>query len=904
MHNSACSHRLFWAKSEGSNGRTHPLLCHMIDTASVVEAMWASAINRTMKTRCGSLFNTGDGKTSRIVSFLAGLHDIGKASPAFQCKHEAIRQQLVASGLTFPAIAKPVGHGTLTAVLVPQLIDHHSDQHAIESVAHMLGAHHGHFPRSQDIRNARHCIGGKSWSDARAQLFAEYSALYCLEGLTVTADALSNEILVTLAGLVSVADWIASSEEHFEHVDSIDCRMKYQASSRKRAEEVLGDLFWAGGTTSAEALSFRDLFPHIARLRPLQKHAVEIAGTTHGPTVVVIEAPMGEGKTEAAMYLAARQAQQSDGGFYFALPSQATTDQMFSRVSEFLTRHIESKAINLALLHGHASLSAEFRVLIERGRALLSPSDIYNDGEQQDADIVAGEWFTYRKRGLLSPFGVGTIDQALLSILQTRHFFVRLFGLSQKTVIIDEVHAYDAYMSTLLERLLEWLGAMGCSVVLLSATLPTSRRKALLHAYGRGLGADQATLPQCSYPRISWLSESGSDANHVPASASASRMLGIEWMAGQVGRENAGSESLCHRLMHLLAEGGCAAVVCNTVARAQDVYSSLRRVFPGTCEDDGPEVDLLHSRFLHKDRRVRQDRALRRFGKDDSSRPRRAILVSTQIIEQSLDLDFDVIVSDLAPVDLLLQRSGRMHRHERHRPPRLKLPVMLIRSPDRILDGGVPEFPRADRHVYDAHILLRTYLALHGRTQLRIPEDVEDLVEHVYANLGPDSELSTSVQDYWIATRGGLESAVYEESDQAERRGIRQPHFAGPLYRLSEDSRQEDDSTLHVEFQALTRLAPPNVQVIALPSEIAAEHVERSLDATEVRFLLDHALNVSNRQLVSKLLSIGERPASWRRSPLLRNSRLVRLDQDNTGLDGEMRFDATLGLVHIRKEQQ
>jgi CRISPR-associated endonuclease/helicase Cas3 len=168
--------------------------------------------------------------------------------------------------------------------------------------------------------------------------------------------------------------------------------------------------------------------------------------------------------------------------------------------------------VNLQLLHGHAALSAELQLLRDNAAALFQPSSIHDeDDHPHDATVVAAEWFTARKRGLLAPFGVGTVDQALLAVLKTRHGFVRLFGLGHKTVVVDEVHAYDTYMTTLLERLLHWLATLGASVVLLSATLPRGRLAALLDAFAAGRADTNSTAasgPAILYPRISWVDDS------------------------------------------------------------------------------------------------------------------------------------------------------------------------------------------------------------------------------------------------------------------------------------------------------------------------------------------------------------------------------------------------------------
>ena len=217
----------------------------------------------------------------------------------------------------------------------------------------------------------------------------------------------------------------------------------------------------------------------------------------------------------------------------------------------------------------------------------------------------AGEWFTYRKRGLLAPFGVGTVDQALLSVLQVKHGFVRLFGLAGKTVVVDEVHAYDAYMTTLLERLLEWLAALNSPVVLLSATLPIVKRQALVNAYLNGLGRPpEAELPNEAYPRMTWTGAGGVRVRTGETAPATRRRLGLRWLPF-------GVEGLPAHLLDQLRDGGCAAVICNTVNRAQEVYASLRDSYAVLPEQERPDLDLFHVRFLFKDRQEREERCVR-----------------------------------------------------------------------------------------------------------------------------------------------------------------------------------------------------------------------------------------------------------------------------------------------------
>ncbi len=628
---------------------------------------------------------------------------------------------------------------------------------------------------------------------------------------------------------------------------------------------------------------------------------------------------MGEGKTEAALYLADRWgAMQGQRGCYFALPTQATSDQMYGRVLEFLRGRYPADLVNLQLLHGHASLSALFQELLrsgERQRAMatgLEPKGVEGEGGYDGAvaGVVAAEWFTYRKRGLLAPFGVGTVDQALLAALQTRHVFVRLFGLAHKTVILDEIHAYDAYMTALLERLLEWLGALGSSVVLLSATLPDQRRLSLVDAYARGAGypVDCGTMA-AKYPRITWVSRSGSGARRVEVSPRSTRRLDLEWVDGALPVDGE-TFALAGRLKAALKDrGGCVAVICNTVARAQQLYLALKPYFPETADDGQPVLDLLHSRYLYEDRQRREKRTLIRFGKPDGEvemedgtvrrvrRPDRAVLVSTQIIEQSLDLDFDLMVTDMAPVDLLLQRSGRLHRHRREGRPGPQRPTLWICRPAE--EDGVPVFDPGFAKVYDEHVLLRTWLELRDRTELLVPEDVEPLIEGVYGERSCPTAIPDPLARYWSRTRDGLTDRMAKHESKARFLRILPPTY--PVEEMLEDFNrelEEDNPEVSPSLQALTRLSEPTVSIVCLmPGELSELDDGTKPDRGTAIRLLRRSVSISHRSVVPLLLKEVV-PAGWNKEALLRHHRLVMLRPDRVKEVGDysLCLDEELGV--------
>jgi CRISPR-associated endonuclease/helicase Cas3 len=511
---------------------------------------------------------------------------------------------------------------------------------------------------------------------------------------------------------------------------------------------------------------------------------------------------------------------------------------------------------------------------------------------------------------VLAGLGVGTVDQTLLAALQTRHVFVRHFGLAHKTVIIDEVHAYDAYMVVLLERLLEWLGALGASVVMLSATLPKSRREKLIDAYRRGLGSDNPICNGAAYPRVSWLDGAGSCVRHIETSPASRKTILMEWVGAQTAA--AAPFELGVRLQTILKDGGCAAVICNTVSRAQEMYLALKPYFSVA---DG-ELDLFHARYLFEDRDIREQRALGRFGKDRKNRPHRAVLVATQVIEQSLDLDFDLMVTEVAPIDLLLQRAGRLHRHERPpecpRPRRLETPQLWLLRP--AISGDVPLFGSANEGVYDSHILLRSWLELrrieHEHDfRVAIPDSVEELIENVYdESRAYPAELEAALKKRWKRTRERQRRELESDHREADDRCIKRPSFLGPMWRISRDELEEDDPTFHKVHQALTRLSGINVPVVCLYQGKQGPALDRNgtepVDVNAVpgvnlaRRLLARSVAITREDVALLLLNVTP-PPGWRRSALLRHHRLLLIDGEQGATIGKfrLRLDAEIGVV-------
>ncbi|SFP52428.1 CRISPR-associated endonuclease/helicase Cas3 [Amycolatopsis arida] len=763
-----------WAKSVRSEQGevTHwlPLSQHMEDSAAVARRLVEEWVPRQVVERIGRDLPGGARNVPVLASWLAGIHDVGKLSPAF-----AVQVPLLADRMRrFDLIADPrfqherdrrqvthslVGHlavrNWLTELGLPR-------RGIATQLASIVGSHHGVAPERDQLAKVRefsHLAGTGAWETARSDALAHVTGL--IGGPNVLGrfrDAtITPPSLVLLSGIVIVADWIASNADLFElepiTTAELPPRPPEATRTRQRLEWAWRELDlppkWAPAPLGADLdAEFRARFPRISRPHPVQVAAVKSARNQHEPGILVIEAPMGVGKTEAALVAAEVLAQISGaGGCFVALPTRATSDAMFGRVAEWLRalRQIHSGApIDVTLAHGKASLNDNYQGLV-RARWLASIGDhVKND---HDDSIVVHQWLRGNKKGSLASFVVGTIDQVLLAGLKSRHLMLRHLALAGKVVVIDEVHAYDVYMSQYLHRVLHWLGAYRVPVVLLSATLPAARRADLLRAYSTGRG-EQVSEPRggITYPAIS---SSADPTPHAVPDDTPPKPVGVDRLPDDL-------DSLVAYLKHHLADGGCAVVVRNTVRRVQETADRLAEEF------GSEKTTVNHSRFLACDRARLDAELVRRFGPPgpDNDRKGPHIVVASQVVEQSLDVDFDLMVTDLAPIDLVLQRLGRLHRHPRDRPTPLRQPRCAIVGVEDWHAEPIRAIPRS-RRVYSEHPLLRAAALLAGRSTITLPDDIAPLVQRAYGGdpLGPPS---------WQPAL--LAAARLAEADAARRR--------------------------------------------------------------------------------------------------------------------------------------
>lgn len=715
-----------WAKADPLTNASVPLIRHMTDTLEVAKHLWDHYLAASVKLTIRQAMGADDHEARTLTCWLASIHDIGKASPAFAALTPPTMSHLLARmedhGLEVPRTSEKVGHATVSQTLLQNWLvtSHDARTRVAGSYACIIGGHHGTNPTHADLLHARrhpHLVGRDAWGAVQTELLdtlaAESGADAYLHKWSKASLPVSAQVLVS--AVVIMADWLASNPDYFPYQDSSPSVERVQ-----RAADLLGlPLPWTPDRIAEPtAAHLHTRFPRLRGkpARPLQERAAAAARDASQAPLLILEAPMGNGKTEAALTAAEELAARfGQGGVFVGLPTMATSNPMFERVLDWLQHALGSEDASVALSHGKAALNDTYTNLSrQRWSGIL-----YGDEAHQGQPIV-NAWLRGRKKAGLASFVVGTIDQSLFAGLKAKHVSLRHLGLAGKVVIIDEVHAADDYMRTYLTRVLTWLGAYGCPVVLLSATLPPQQRDEFIRAYAAG----------CDDPRAAELTTEHSDlVARVTSYDGELHTWPVD--SGTAGLDVGASrlddsvESLVDTVRAALSHGGCLGVICNTVGRAQEAYAALQDEFDS-------DVVLVHSRFIAPDRAQREATLVSLLGPGDEQRPERLVVVGTQVLEQSLDIDFDALITDLAPIDLVLQRLGRVHRHHRaSRPAPVAVPHVWLRG---VTDWGAvpPTAIRGSQGIYGRKRLLAAAAVLEHREQITLPGDIPALVRTAY----------------------------------------------------------------------------------------------------------------------------------------------------------------------------
>jgi CRISPR-associated endonuclease/helicase Cas3 len=832
-----------WAKKSKTDFLYLPVLMHLLDTEAAILILYNNTISENLKTM---LEEETSGSTVSVLRFIALCHDLGKISPSFQRKksnNKALDEFLAsASGdldIFYGSDGGKCPHNLISQQIVEKM-------GVNTSVSCILGGHHGTFGSSCELKSYSDACGfNPPWCDVQKAFF-DY-AVQC-SGFDII-NVLSKKAQVLLTGLLITADWLSSNEEIFPLLPADEQVIFDETFLNRRnefAENKITDIFklpnveWQSGIRER---IYNERFGFSAN--EFQKAVTESAASILSPGIMIIEAPMGCGKTEAALAAAEIFAENTGAsGIYFALPTQATSDGIFSRILEWVKRL--GGMHNIVLAHGKAIFNMEFMSL---------PTSDSFDGEDNGA--FAESWFNGRKKSLLANFGVGTIDTILKAAQRSKHVVLAHLGLAQKIVIIDECHAYDAYMSEYLNRLLYFLGVYKVPVIILSATLPYKKRSELISAYTR----QKAALQNLNYPLITY-----SDGDNVIEHTDI-KMCGKK----EIAVLKSDNFDLSAFLTDKLSGGGSAAIIMNTVKCAQKTAEILREKF-------GDDVMLIHSRFLPEDRAKKEAYLKSMIGKSGKFKPTdRFIVVGTQVIEQSLDIDFDLMITQIAPMDLFLQRIGRLHRHNRLRPEKLLKPMcVVLESEDDFKSSEI---------IYGEYLLLKTQSLLSD--YITLPDDISVLVNKVYSEEAEEfSESYNGFQDKIVEKQRKAKAFLLQE--------IKESKYNPDLKDFSYNSQTDTEAGVRDGNSGLEVIMVKASELTGIPDNDRAKNIAKKL--------MRLPIGLSTPKILSELERRSIQHSQWLKSPWLCGMVFMTLDENNeTEIEGyRIKYSKEEGLIYER----
>ncbi|PWM52022.1 MAG: CRISPR-associated helicase/endonuclease Cas3 [Bacillota bacterium] len=708
--------KLLAGKSDPEGGGLWlPLWMHARDTAEILRLLVQNWLPEAVRRSIG----LQEDILVRTACFLGAVHDIGKATAAFQSnilQHIPDARQRLTASFDLPERSPDSGktpHARASEAILLEL-------GCPPGLASIAGAHHGKPQENglnsyiaEQLEDYPRNYWGKGQQDRwRAVWQAMYQAALAWSGFDTAGElpTLTMAAQLLLTGLTTMADWIASNTRYFPliPVDELGEEAAYPQRVYQAWHKLNLTFPWEGQYPSMDDGAFRQRFGFLPNA--LQRAVLDVTANMQTPGILILEAQMGIGKTEAALAAAEIFAARFHaGGLFFGLPTQATANGIFDRLQAWAQTQSQEVAHSIRLAHGMAELNEDYRQLF--------CGSAETEEDNPEGGILVHRWFQGSRQALLADFVIGTVDQLLLAALKQKHLMLRHLGLAGKVVVVDECHAYDTYMNHYLKRALTWLGSYRVPVILLSATLPARRRAELVEAY---LGAPQAEAPwktSRSYPLLTW-TEGGRVCQQTVPLPPEQRHVQLHTVP---------EEQLSGLLKKIMGQGGCAGIIVNTVKKAQELAAKLRAAMPDFT------VFLFHAQFLMPDRAEKEQLLRTRLGKRAAPAQRdRLIVVGTQVLEQSLDIDFDFLVTELCPMDLLLQRIGRLHRH-----PRDDRPPALQRAACAVLDTAEGDFDPGSKAVYGEWLLWRTRKLLPQTVAL--PGDIPKLVQAAYGWENDDS---------------------------------------------------------------------------------------------------------------------------------------------------------------------
>lgn len=715
--------------------------------------------------------------------FITGIHDVGKFGPMFSLKNENLCPvndwvEIHKKRKNYTEYKEEFKHAAISQWYI-------LEKHKTKTIAEIIGGHHGKFTPNESIKNAAHEKRGNNiininYAHYKMQVLQKCAELeqYLIDTthLKPNKQDVPKKEKAFWAGYTTIADWIGSNQSVFNR-QLFDTNPTFETLITK-AEELIKKYEF----TLPEPIEqkFHKLFKFEENSRPNEIQKITTQTITE-PGIYILEAPMGSGKTEAALHTAHLCLQNKNNkqtGIYFALPTQATANAMLPRIQNWCENGFSEK-IKTKIIHANANLHQ---------KELL-----------ENLEKDAQNWMKANKRAILAPIAIGTVDQIILSIMRVKHFAVRQYALSNKIIIIDEVHSYDTYTANLLKETIHTLKNLNCIIIILSATLTQKAVEQILDIKNK-LPKTKKTTAQITYVK-----NTETNINCIPIDYKVEeKKYQIEFDI--IDDTIKPTKQFVDKIIQKLENGEKILWIRNTILAAQKTYIEVKTRIKET-NKQRLNIGLLHSRFKYNDRKTKEEYWIKAFGKHRTNNMGE-LIIGTQILEQSIDIDADTLITDLCPIDMLLQRIGRCWRHNQHRP--INKPTVIIQTPEKIEGKETNRWGR----IYSKYTLHRTLETIKNLKEIKIPEQISNLIENTYE----EKNETNKIYIQWKNTDIEIKNKQELKAENAKS------DTAGPVHDDPDDTYFEtNEDSEEVDQKPQTRIGQKTINLIIIDETIQEE---------------------------------------------------------------------------------
>lgn len=891
-----------WGKLSAGGGGTHPAIYHAIDVGHIAEAILSESASSRWHNALAYALNA-DKTLQRLLPWVVSLHDIGKFSAAFQKQiggpyEEMKRQGLGASGNGL------LNHSQIGQIVIGDLLDGQVPSTWVEILRETIGGHHGRFQNidRRTRRQFRVIQEAPAWDDLRQAVVDVLTSLFLKGEIEWPDPSNISAAIYVLTGFVNFCDWMGSDENYFPPFSHIN-REEYIQHSKKQAHRKLKDEGYFFNTTASKApVTFRELFPDVKTPTWLQR-AIDDIPTQYlsGPSLTIIEAPPGEGRTDAALALARRYAVElGHDEVYYALPTMALANQMTERLQQHLKGCL---GIDLPIRTVHSRLyesepycvqkqtpENRFNIELQISNAEPQPQQCQTTitPKQNRTDRAAYSRIMAQRMAFIAPFSVGTIDQLEMIALNTRFGAIRAIGLAGKTIILDGVDTYDIYMNTVVEHVLRWLAAIGCKVIMLATVLSRKQRTAFLDAFGvNDLDWEQAK----DYPLLLTGSSQGVYRATGPAN---SQRRAFDVQPLHFAETETGAKDVARWLNSFAEEGMVVYWAANTISRAQEIFAHVCQIA------DGIEAVLLHGQLPDEVQRTAEQRIA-----EGSNRKRSAgaIIVSTQ----SLPLRVDLFAADLVPINILLSRLEGLDFSNRFLSGEGVNPIVHINA----LEDGRGELIINRSHYLGEYPLRRTWQFLREMSTITLPDDARHLVEAICCDDPPAGNKALRMawdemrfQEQYLRDKAILNLIPAPDPGEPFTWGLRHTSNDDLERGWGSMGTRHNDSLVNVI--PLIKLLNGKAQLYPLDETV---DLKNGADIETQLRLLGKRVRVSCRALANWAAEYGELPPLFAESELLAGIYPLFLDENGQvvitagDIALQIKMDEKLGLIIEAQER-